>query len=203
MMIWLNIKEISVISVILINLFLTIRSFILIKQRKIQPALAMWLFFTIAVALSLITYKSSGDLKFVDNILNTTDLVYVLTVTIAIRIYGDSSTKFNTFDLICLGAVLIIFVFWILTQNHFISNLLVQFILVIAYFPVIKRFFKTKKNTESFTIWLLMLVVSSISLLSTKGILATVYSLRAVISIGLLLLFMAWLELSQKKNSKL
>lgn len=189
-----SLKEFSVISVVLINSFLTIRSFILIKQRKIQPALAMWLFFTIAVALSLITFKSSGDLRFIDNILNTTDLVYVLTVTIAIWIYGDISTKFDKFDLICLGAVFIIFIFWILTQNHFISNLLVQFILVIAYFPTIKRFIKTKKNTESFTIWILMLVVSSISLLSTSGLLATVYSLRAVISIGLLLLFMTYLE---------
>lgn len=194
-----SLKEFSVISVVLINSFLTIRSFILIKQRKIQPALAMWLFFTIAVALSLITFKSSGDLRFIDNILNTTDLVYVLTVTIAIWIYGDISTKFDKFDLICLGAVFIIFIFWILTQNHFISNLLVQFILVIAYFPTIKRFIKTKKNTESFTIWILMLVVSSISLLSTSGLLATVYSLRAVISIGLLLLFMTYLELSQKE----
>lgn len=197
-----SLKEFSVISVVLINSFLTIRSFILIKQRKIQPALAMWLFFTIAVALSLITFKSSGDLRFIDNILNTTDLVYVLTVTIAIWIYGDISTKFDKFDLICLGAVFIIFIFWILTQNHFISNLLVQFILVIAYFPTIKRFIKTKKNTESFTIWILMLVVSSISLLSTSGLLATVYSLRAVISIGLLLLFMTYLELSQKEIQK-
>lgn len=197
-----SLKEFSVISVVLINSFLTIRSFILIKQRKIQPALAMWLFFTIAVALSLITFKSSGDLRFIDNILNTTDLVYVLTVTIAIWIYGDISTKFDKFDLICLGAVFIIFIFWILTQNHFISNLLVQFILVIAYFPTIKRFIKTKKNTESFTIWIIMLVVSSISLLSTSGLLATVYSLRAVISIGLLLLFMTYLELSQKEIQK-
>lgn len=197
-----SLKEFSVISVVLINSFLTIRSFILIKQRKIQPALAMWLFFTIAVAISLITFKSSGDLRFIDNILNTTDLVYVLTVTIAIWIYGDISTKFDKFDLICLGAVFIIFIFWILTQNHFISNLLVQFILVIAYFPTIKRFIKTKKNTESFTIWILMLVVSSISLLSTSGLLATVYSLRAVISIGLLLLFMTYLELSQKEIQK-
>lgn len=126
-------------------------------------------------------------------------LFYVLTVTISIRIYSDSSTKFNKFDIICLAAVLIIFLFWILTQNHFISNLLVQLILVIAYFPTIKRFIKTKKNTESFTIWTLMLVVSSISLLSTRGILATVYSLRAVISISLLLLFMTYLELNTKK----
>lgn len=201
-MIVLSIKELSIIAVIAINLFLSVRSFILIRNQKIQPALAMWLFFTIAVALSLITFKSSGDLRFIDNILNTTDLVYVFTVTIAIWVYGDSSTKFNKFDLICLGTVFIIFTFWILTQNHFISNLLVQFILVIAYFPTIKRFIKTKKNTESFTIWVLMLFVSAISLISTSGLLATVYSLRAVISISLLLLFMTYLELNQKKNSK-
>lgn len=199
-MIDIGLKEVSIISVVLINLFLTIRSFILIKQRKIQPAIAMWLFFTIAVALSLITYKSSGDLKFADNILNSTDLIYVLTVTISVWIYGDASTKFNRFDLICLGLVLIVFLFWLITQSHFISNLMVQLILVIAYFPTIKRFIQTKKNTESFTIWVLMLVVSSISLFSIEGILATIYSLRAVISVGLLLLFMTYLEYAPKRD---
>ncbi len=193
-------KEFSVVSVIIINLLLTIRNFWLIKNQKTKPALAMWVFFLIAVALSLITFKSEGKYGFLDNILNTTDLVYVGLSTLAIWVYGDVSTKFNRFDIFCLIAVALIFVFWLITQNHLITNLLVQLILVIAYFPTIRRLLKTKQNTESFGIWAGMLLVSSIALISTEGILAKTYTLRAVISISLLMGLMAWFEIKKKKR---
>ncbi|MGA9176479.1 MAG: hypothetical protein WBZ05_04475 [Desulfobacterales bacterium] len=48
---------------------------------------------------SLITYLSSGDYSFLDNIQNTTDLVFVLTVTVFVFIFGDRNTRFNTFDI--------------------------------------------------------------------------------------------------------
>jgi len=160
----------------------------------------MWVFFLIAVALSLITFKSEGKYGFLDNILNTTDLVYVGLSTLAIWVYGDVSTKFNRFDIFCLIAVALIFVFWLITQNHLITNLLVQLILVIAYFPTIRRLLKTKQNTESFGIWAGMLLVSSIALISTEGILAKTYTLRAVISISLLMGLMAWFEIKKKKR---
>ena len=162
----------------------------------------MWLFFTIAVTLSLITFKADGEFQYIDNILNTTDLLYVGISTIAILVYGDSSTKFNRFDIACLIAVLVIFVFWIYTNNHFISNLAVQIILVIAYFPVISRMIKLRKNTESFSIWFGMLFVSAIALLSTKGLLAHIYVLRAVISIIILLALMIWIEIKNNDTDQ-
>ena len=132
-------KEFSIISVIILNLILTARNFWLIKNQKTKSSLAMWLFFTIAVSLSLITYKSDGEFRYIDNILNTTDLLYVGISTLAILLYGDSSTKFNKFDITCLAGVILIFIFWITTKHHFISNLAIQFILIIAYFPVVNK----------------------------------------------------------------
>ncbi len=162
----------------------------------------MWVMFSTAVGMSLITYLSSGNFSFFDNILNSVDLIYVVTISLAIVVFGDKSSKITRFDLGCLIVVLLIVIFWIFTQNHIVTNFLVQTILVIAYFPVVKRLLETKQNTEPFIIWIGMLIAPFLSLLSSKGILATVYSVRAIICVGLLLLLMLWIEIKPKKTGK-
>jgi hypothetical protein len=99
----------------------------------------------------------------------------------------------------CLVVVGLIVVFWLFTQNHIATNFMIQTILVIAYFPVVKRLFETRENTEPFLIWTGMLIAPVLSLLSSKGLLATVYSVRAIICVGTLLLIMSWIEFSGKK----
>jgi hypothetical protein len=169
-------------------------------KKQIKPALAMWIMFSTAVGMSLITYLSAGNFGFLDNILNTVDLVYVITISVAIAIFGDKSSKITRFDKGCLLVVLLIVIFWIFTQNHVVTNILIQLILVIAYFPVVKRLLETRENTEPFLIWTGMLIAPVLSLLSSKGMLATVYSVRAIICVGLLLLLMVWIEVSGKKR---
>ena len=169
-------------------------------KKQIKPALAMWIMFSTAVGMSLITYLSAGNFGFLDNILNTVDVVYVVTISVAIAIFGDKSSKITRFDKGCLLVVLMIVIFWIFTQNHIVTNFLVQCILVIAYFPVVKRLLETRENTEPFLIWIGMLIAPVLSLLSSKGMLATVYSVRAIICVGLLLLLMLWIEVTGKKR---
>ena len=162
----------------------------------------MWVMFSIAVGMSLITYLSEGDFGFTDNILNTVDVIYVVTISVAMGIWGDKSTKISRFDKGCLCIVFLIVIFWIFTQNHFVTNFLIQSILVIAYFPVVKRLFETRQNNEPFLIWTGMLIAPVLSLLSSKGLLATVYSVRAIICVGTLLLLMFWIELADRKRKK-
>jgi len=193
-------KEISIAAVSLINLFIGIRYCVLIYRKEIKPALAMWLFFAMAVIMSLLTYLGDGNLSMWDNILNTTDILLTVTVTIFIFIYGDHSSKFNKFDIGCLVAVILIIFFWLLTKNHLVANLLVQSIIVMAYFPVVRRLIVSKENTESFTVWIAMMLAPVFALLSSKGFLATVYSVRAIICVGLLLLLMLRIEYIYKKK---
>ena len=195
-------RETSIIAVVAINLFILARYCWLIWKERIKPAMAMWVFFSIAVGGSLVTYLSAGDYSLLDNIQNTTDLVFVVTVTVFVFIFGDRSTRFNRFDLGCLIAVLVIVVLWLIFQNHVVSNLSIQAILVIAYFPVISRIWKSKKNTESFVVWIGLFLAPCISLLSSKGVLATIYCLRAIISISVLLALMARAELKQKNEKE-
>ena len=192
-------KEFSMIVVVIITILLTIKYISQLVKQQIKPALAMWIMFLVAVGMSMVTYLAEGDYGFLDNIQNTVDLFYVAAVTVSILIFGGKNSKISRFDLACLGAVFLIVIFWIFTQNHLATNFLIQSILVIAYFPVIQRMIKTRENNESFIIWLGMLIAPAISLLSSKGLLAIIYSVRAIFCIGLLLIFMMWIELSARK----
>lgn len=160
----------------------------------------MWIFFTIAVAISLATYLKSDHFSLLDNILNTTDLALTAIISIAIFLFGDHTTRFSRFDKGCLIAVLVILLFWFITKNHVVTHTLTQIILVIAYFPVISRLWKTRENGESFLIWTGMLLAPVLSLLSSKGILATIYSVRAIVCILILLILMLRVEYLRKKR---
>ncbi len=196
------IRTFSIYSVTLITILLAVRYIWQLVRKEIQPALAMWIMFSIAVAMSLITYLKEGNYEFTDNILNSVDVIYVITVSVAIAIFGEKSSKITRFDLGCLIVVGLIVVFWLFTQNHLVTNFMIQTILVIAYFPVVKRLFETRVNSEPFLIWTGMLIAPVLSLLSSKGLLATVYSVRAIICVGSLLLFMLWIEVSGKNRKK-
>jgi hypothetical protein len=175
---------------------------VLTYKQKIKPALAMWIFFTIAVAISLATYLKSDNFSLLDNILNTTDMALAVSVTIAIYLWGDHTSRFSRFDKGCLVAVSVILLFWFVTRNHVVTHTLTQGILVIAYFPVVSRLWKTRENSESFLIWIAMAVTPAISLLSSKGTLATIYSVRAIVCIMVLLLLMLRVEYLARKEMK-
>jgi hypothetical protein len=196
-------KELSILAVIAIILTIMVRYIYLLVRREIRPALAMWIFFSIAIAMSLFTYRSEGGYGLLDNILNTVDLVYVVTVSIAIFLYGDKSSRLSPFDKVCFAAVLLILLFWVFTRNHRVTNLMMQAILVIAYIPVIKRLLESRENTEPFSVWIGMLIAPVIALISSKGTLATIYSVRAIICVSILLLLMLRIEYRKKKTIKI
>lgn len=183
-----------------INIIILARYIYLLYHKKISPSLAMWTFFSLAVGISLFTYFAEGEHNISDNMLNFTDLIMVVSVTIAIVIWGDHSTRFNRFDVGCLLAVIGIIAFWGISSNHVITNYSVQSIMVISYFPVLGRMTHQKKNTEAFSVWIMMLVAAGISLFASKGWLASVYAIRAVICTGALLLLMLRIEILNRKK---
>jgi len=192
------VRTLSISAVVTINLLIGLRYVWLLRKKKISPALAMWVFFTIATVGSLLTYLGEGQFGLLDNILNTADIVLVAGVAVAILLYGDRSTRFTRFDLGCLGAVLVIIAVWAITQEHVIAHSAIQAILVIAYFPVVRRMWTTNRNTESFSMWIGLMLAPVFSLLSSKGVLATVYAVRAIACTGALLLLMIRLEWKER-----
>ena len=184
----------------MINISILLRYIFLLYHKKIRPSLAMWTFFSLAVGISLITYFAEGNYSIRDNILNVTDLIMVVGVLIAILFWGDHSSRFNRFDVGCLVAVAGIIGFWMISNNHVITHYSVQAIMVISYFPVLGRMAKQQKNTEAFSPWIMMLVAAGISLFASKGWLASVYAIRAIICTGALLLLMVRIEIISRKH---
>ena len=184
-------KLLSIAGVLIINTFNAVRMTVLLRRGAIKPALAMWVFFTIAVAGSLGTYLVDGDYALTDNILNSADLLLCSYVAVVILLFGDRSTRFSRFDLGCLAAVIAILLFWAITRRNVSTNLLIQSILVISYAPVVHRLWRSNENTESFAVWTALLLAPVLSLLSSKGTLATVYAVRAIVCTGSLMMLMA------------
>lgn len=184
----------SMVAVGVTNLFIGARYFVLIRRQRIKPALAMWVFFTIAVCGSLATYLSEGDYSLMDNALNTMDILLVSFVVVVILIYGDRSTKFSRFDVGCFVAVVAILVAWVFTRQHAAAHIAIQAILVIAYIPVVKRMGTSQQNTESFGAWIGLLLAPIFSLLASRGSLATLYAVRTIVCSSALLVLMIRLE---------
>lgn len=173
----------------------------LLYHKKISPSLAMWTFFTLAVSITLTTYFAEGSYTISDNILNVTDLMLAAGVSVSILIWGDHSTRFNRFDLGCLLAVMAIIVFWGMSRNNVLANYSIQGIMVISYLPVIRRMAHQQKNTEAFSIWIALLLAPVISLFASKGWLASVYAVRAVVCTGTLLLLMLRIEILRRNKA--
>jgi hypothetical protein len=192
-------KEFSILAVSAINLVILFRYLHLLKKKEIKPSLAMWTFFSLAVGMSLLTYVKDGNFSYMDNILNTTDLIMVVSVAVGIYFMGDKSSRFNRFEKFLLMLVGIIILFWAVTQNHFVSNILIQAILVIAYIPVVSRMTRASENTEPFSVWFLLLLAPIISLISMKGDLAAYYTWRAIFCTSALLILMFRIELKKKR----
>jgi len=192
-------KTFVIFAVAALNVFIAITYCVMMIKKRSKPALAMWFFFSIAVAISLITYLKDGNYSFFDNVLNSLDLILTLFVTLAIVVLGDRSTWFNKFDLGCLIAVMAIVAFWLISQNHWVTNISVQLILVIAYFPVVRRMLKAKDNSEPFSVWVALMLAPVFSLMTSKGELAAVYAIRAIACTGLLLALMIRIEINKKK----
>lgn len=198
-----TLRTFSIVAVCVTNVLIGLRYVYLIRKERISPALAMWVFFTIAVIGSLVTYLSEGNYGLLDNILNSADLLLCGGVALAIAVWGDRSSRFTRFDLGCLGAVLLIITTWAVTKQHSLAHLAIQLILVIAYFPVIKRLWRSDRNTESFTMWIGLLLAPIFSLLSSKGSLATIYAVRAIVSTALLLALMIRVEFRARRATRM
>jgi len=187
-------REFSIAAVVTTNLLIGVRYAWLIRKDRIRPALAMWVFFTIAAVGSLLTYLGEGDYGVLDNILNTADIALVAGVAVWIALFGDRSARFSRFDLGCLMAVVVIVAIWAVTRQHVVAHASIQAILVIGYVPVVRRMWSSSRNTESFAMWIGLLLAPAFALLSSRGALATVYSVRAIVCSGALLLLMIRLE---------
>ena len=158
----------------------------------ISPTLMTWVMFCVAVSLSFSTYWSTSKHDLLSNISNTGDTFLVFIVTVVVIFWGKN-TRFdiNTFEVVCILLSLIILIFWRITKAHKTSNLLLQGIMIIAYFPTFYHLWYATTTSESITTWSITWLAALLGVITGvlgKDKLAIVYSARSLIMVSILLI---------------
>lgn len=168
-------------------------------QGEIQPVLATWLLFYVAIILSFWTYWSSEKHSLISNVQNAVDTIAVGMILFSIIFLGKNvRLGFNGLELGCLIASGAVLVFWKMSKLHEVSNLTLQGIMAIAYLPTLYQLWQAAKNTESFGPWIVGWIASATALVPAimdRDKLAIVYAARALIFTSILLGLMIRLEL--------
>ncbi len=162
-----------------------------IIKGSVQPTLMTWVIWCIAVSLSFGTYWSSQKHDWVDNISNTIDLLFVSVITFVVIFFGKNIRfNINIFEAICILSSLVVLVFWRITKSHEKSNIFLQIVMVIAYFPTFYNLWNATEISESLLSWILNwggAFSGLITALLSKDRLAIIYALRALVMLTVMI----------------
>jgi len=177
-----------------------------IKNGTVKPILATRVFLLFALVLSFLTnYSQTGVHGLMANTLNIVNALAVFATFFATLLNKDTRKKFTGFETICLFAVVLIFLMWIISKQNILANILVQIILVVAYLPTIIHLWKSPRNTESLGAWSLDLVASFFGMiepLRTIDLLPIIYGIRSIVSTIIVIFLILRLKLREIKLGK-
>ena len=156
-----------------------------------HPTLMTWVMFFIAIVLSFSTYWSSQNHDLLSNICNAGDLILVLGVIIVIAVFCKNVRfSINNTEIICLSMSFVVLIFWKITKAHELSNIILQIIMVIAYFPTFYQILKVSEISESPITWGVTWISALLGFITAKlgkDKLAMIYSGRSLVMISILL----------------
>lgn len=168
-----------------------------IYKKDVDPTLSTWAIILAATVMSFTTYLAAENRDIVAGSLNLADLFSTSSITLSILFLGSRKWKMRSYEKYYFLGLLIVGAFWYATSDPFLSNLLTQVIITIGYIPTIHTLYVSKTNTESFTVWGLILSASVLSLypsvnafLYSNNILALVYSVRSIVLLAIVLSIM-------------
>jgi len=164
-----------------------------------RPVLATWLIFLTATQLSMITYLRSSEKRTLSsNIYGLADAINVILVIVAMLFFAkDARMGFDRFEIACLVTAGIIAIIWYLSQSHFICNLMIQCLMVVAYVPFVHHLWLAGENSEPYIPWLITMTASSLALyeqIVKRDVLAVIYLARSTISVFTVLMLMLRLD---------
>lgn len=155
-----------------------------IVKGVVTPTKSTWIIFFLVTGLNISSFlKTRFDL--VGGAYSITDCVMCLVILLFTLIYAHKTkTYFKRFEKYYLIGVSLCALFWTISDNSFVTNLLVQSLIVIGYIPTIHNILASKKSSESKLAWILWALAALLSIypaLAKQNTLAIVYSLRATI----------------------
>lgn len=199
-------RILSATFVAIIMLTVTTRYCWLTITGETDPVFSGWLVVTVSVGLAFWTYCKTERHNWVDNICNTVDLFLTTTVLLVICLFGQNvRLGFSWFDMATFAGAGLVLAYWWQSKNAFRANLAIQVLMGIGYIPLTIRVMFAKTNPEPWSVWVPVWVACIFALIPAffprekpreweDAFLPRVYSVRAVVSVTILLILMLRLE---------
>jgi hypothetical protein len=171
----------------------------------IKPALSTWIIMFTGVLLSILTYLVSSHYNYLGAALNFGDVLCNVIIISTILLTQKFTLHFRPFEKWYLLAAGVIVAFWLFSRDAFVSNLLVQTILVVSYLPTVQKMVTEKKNSESIPVWSVCLFASVVSLYSafaSGNILSVIYVCRSTFMILLVMSLGIYFDHFYKHNRR-
>ena len=174
-----------------------------IKNNTVKPILATRIFLLLAFSLTALTnFRQTGIHGLWTNMFNIMDVLSILATFIAMAFSKKNRTRFTKFERICLYAVILIFLMWIVSGQNILTNILIQIILVIAYLPTVVHLWKSELNTESLSAWSLDFIASIFGMITpllVLDLLPLIYGIRSTICTLVLILLILRIKFRDAK----
>ncbi len=174
------------------------------EKKEVNPALAMWFLFALAVSLSTVSLLFESSWNWEAAAFGIADMAMCISVSVGIIRRDGNKIVLDSFEKYYIGVILGAVSFWVLTKNSVGMNVVAQSLLIAAYVPTVRRMAREKKNTEPLSIWYCSLANSILSLYLSIGsgeVLAVIYSVRSLLSTSFLLTLMHKYERRNRKQN--
>ena len=167
---------------------------------QIAPVLATWIVFLVATQMSLFTYlRSSEKHTWLSNIYIVADCLNVIIVLLVAIFLGKKVRLGLTFfEIGCLTGCAIIAMIWFFSRSHVLCNLMIQVMMIIAYFPLVYHLWNAPANTEPYFPWLITMLASTLAMyepIKKRDLLAAVYLTRSTLSVLVVIMLMIRLDI--------
>lgn len=164
-----------------------------ISRRQVLPTLSTWIILGVATSLNVASYLVATRVDVISGVLGLTDALVCWFILIVTVISAGLKMQFQTFEKYYLTGAGVIVLFWIVSRNAFITNLLMQLLITIGCSSTIQSLLYANENHESFIFWGLVLVAASLSLYPAAvdgNLLAVIYSIRSIVILCVILSLM-------------
>jgi hypothetical protein len=164
-----------------------------ISRRQVLPTLSTWIILVVATSLNVASYLVATRVDVISGVLGLTDALVCWFILIVTVISSGLKMQFQTFEKYYLIGAGVIVLFWIVSRNAFITNLLMQLLITIGCSSTIQSLLYANENHESFIFWGLVLVAASLSLYPAAvdgNLLAVIYSIRSIVILCVILSLM-------------
>lgn len=164
-----------------------------ISRRQVLPTLSTWIILVVATSLNVASYLVATRVDVISGVLGLTDALVCWFILIVTVISAGLKMQFQTFEKYYLTGAGMLVLFWIVSRNAFITNLLMQLLITIGCSSTIQSLLYANENHESFIFWGLVLVAASLSLYPAAvdgNLLAVIYSIRSIVILCVILSLM-------------